>query len=345
MDPPVGNLQKGSIADEHGQIPSQQRTGIQVLPQRQGLETGYDYRRSPRRSWARILPAGASAEQDTDMTTIDFAKVRGILERFRGLDPGEAYYLKDEVHYDPVGPLVPDTRDVLRRAFAQTDRVLDVGCGDGRTLIDGADLFGHGSGIDECGEHMIASAIRARDAKGIRNVEFHVSKAPSLPFADETFDMVYSERGPLGHSDRTLKEALRTLRRGGLVFIETGGDFDTLGVEKKRIEKHGVRLRTLAARRHTLVFRDFYEFLTLQCSTWVYLEKELPSPDDRERFETMRADATDEKRCVSTEHRTIWIAGSKEAEVSSVADCGDAALGRTLHRDGDDVGVHCPGGR
>lgn len=50
--------------------------------------------------------------------TIDYARVRDILERFQELDPYQAYYLKDETGYERLGCPIPDTRDVLRRAFA-----------------------------------------------------------------------------------------------------------------------------------------------------------------------------------------------------------------------------------
>lgn|GEM_PF-5365739 len=92
--------------------------------------------------------------------TIDPAKVRQIIDRSRALDPYQAYYLKDEVRMERTGALVPDTQDVLRRAFAQSENVLDVGCGDGRTLLGNAGLFGQGTGIDESADHMVAQPIR-----------------------------------------------------------------------------------------------------------------------------------------------------------------------------------------
>jgi len=246
--------------------------------------------------------------------TIDYTRVRGIVERFQGLDPYQAYYLKDEAQYERAGCLVPDTCNVLRQAFAGSDRALDVGCGDGRTLLDNADLFGRGTGIDESTDHMVAMAIRARDARGIYNVDFQSAKAINLPFTDSTFDMVFTERGPIGHSDETLEEALRVLQRGGLIFVETSGSFDTLAVEKRRFETHGVRLQTLAARRHTLVFPDFYSFLKRQCSVWVYMGEDLPSPDDEDRFEAMLFESIDTSGCIMLPCETIWVAGSKDAE-------------------------------
>ena len=246
--------------------------------------------------------------------TIDYERVRDIVERFRKLDPYQAYYLKDESGYERVGHLVPDTRDVLRRSFAYSHRVLDVGCGDGRTLLDNADLFRHGTGIDESADTMIAAAIRAKEARGIRNVDFQPAKAVNLPFADAMFHMVYTERGPLGHCDETLVEALRVLRPGGLIFVETPGSFKTLVLEKRRFEAHGVALQTLAVRKYTLVFPDFYALLQYRCSGWVYMGEDLPSPDDKERFESMLSESMGADGQISAPYETVWIAGSKGAE-------------------------------
>ena len=243
---------------------------------------------------------------------IEYDRAWAIVDRFRGLDPYQAYYVKDEVEAAWMGPLVPETRTVLRRAFAQCKNVLDVGCGDGRTLLEHADLFGHGVGIDESADHMIATAMRARDAKGIRNVDFQAAKAVALPFPNEVFDMVFSERGPLGHGDSTAKEALRMLEPGGLIFVETGGDYATLGVEKQRFETLGVRIQTLLARTYTLVFKDFYEYLKLECSTRVYMGHELPRPRDGAGLDRMLAEATDRAGRTVREHRMIWLAGTKE---------------------------------
>lgn len=243
---------------------------------------------------------------------IDCDRVQAVLDRFKGLDPYQSYYINDSIPYESVGPLVPETSAVLRNAFARSERVLDVGCGDGRTLLTNATLFSHGTGVDESEDHMIALAIQKRDAAGIQNVDFQFAKSIPLPFDDHTFDMVFSERGPLGHSDDTLKEALRVLQPQGLIFVETIGDFSTLGVEKARFEKHGVSVQTLCVREYTLVFPDFYAYLTCQCASWKYSGNDLPEADDEEYLIQMLTKATDAHGRITTPYQTIWIGGTKE---------------------------------
>ncbi len=242
--------------------------------------------------------------------TIDHTRIREIIERFQSLDLCAAYYAKDAVRMEYVGEVVPSTGDVLRRAFACADRVLDVGCGDGRRLLANAGRLRQGIGIDESRD-MIAVARRARDARGIQNLDFQVAKAVAMPFADAVFDLVFTERGPLGHCDATLVEALRVLCPGGSIFVETLGDWTTLAQERERFLRHGVAIQALAARRQTLVFGDFYEYLTYRCSVWVYCGECLPSPDDHEFFTQLRAEAADPDGCVSRPYETIWVAGSK----------------------------------
>jgi ubiquinone/menaquinone biosynthesis C-methylase UbiE len=244
---------------------------------------------------------------------IDFDKVASIIRQFQGLGPHEAYYLKDLAQYELTGPLVPDTEEILRPAFSHSNNVLDIGCGRGKTLIDNAHLFAHGVGLDESEDHMIAYAIRARDEKAITNLDFQVGKALNLPFEDNSFDMVFSERGPLGYYDDTLEEALRVLQPEGLIFVETLGGLDALQAEQARFEAHNISLQTLVVSRNSLLFKDFYELLKYQCSGWIYMSEALPSPTDRDFFEDLLAQSTDDRGNICIPYRTIWIAGSLKA--------------------------------
>ena len=129
--------------------------------------------------------------------------------------------------------------------------------------------------------------------------------------SDEWFDMVFAKRGPLGHNDRTLREALRVLRVGGLLFVETPGDFGDLCAERERFERHGVALQILALRTDTLLFDDAYGFTEYLCAERAYLGTPLPSVEDVEQAESRLGAEPDDRGRVAFTRGTIWIGGSK----------------------------------
>jgi len=88
---------------------------------------------------------------------IDYERIAEVIEELRPLDAYQAYYVKDTVQLERIGPLVPPIEDILRSAFRSCRRVLDVGAGDGHTLLDNAELFEWGVGVDDS-EHMLGTA-------------------------------------------------------------------------------------------------------------------------------------------------------------------------------------------
>ena len=246
-----------------------------------------------------------------DSRAMDYRRLDEIIDRLLALDDCEAYYMKHDARYERAVYLAPRIEPVLAAGFAVSPRVLDIGCGRGRTLLDHAHLFRYGAGLDESAAHMIVPAIRDRDARGITNVEFFIGKAGQLLFDDGAFDMVFSERGPMGHNDVTLKEAMRVLRSGGLIFVETGGAFATLGVEKERFERHGVEVQTLACRTETFVFPDYYELFKYQLAGWGWRREDFAGPDRRERVDRAVQTSTGADGVIVSTRRTVWIAGSK----------------------------------
>jgi SAM-dependent methyltransferase len=108
-------------------------------------------------------------------------------------------------------------RRVLRAAIERLPlgphaRLLDAGCGSGRTLDELA-RYGRVSGVDLSPQAVAAARVRGHDDVQIARVE-------DLPFADATFDVVTCldviEHTP---DDRaTLAELLRVARPGGLLL-------------------------------------------------------------------------------------------------------------------------------
>jgi SAM-dependent methyltransferase len=266
-------------------------------------------------------------------------------QRVRELLAGSyCYYSKDSCIYETIGPLTPNSdqllADTFADTFADTMTVLDVGCGDGRTLRRHASAFARGVGIDE-DQDEIDAAKDAASAAGIRNLTFmrrfirfkaqDGASDNALPFDASTFDLVLCERGPLAYCDNPLSEAMRVLKQGGLIFVETLGERNLMEVraafepgfrmpgtylcnldsERLRFERHGVRIRTLASKVITFRFPDLYEWLRYQCSVWAYQGRPLPSPDDLRPFEQLVSLTGDDAGRISITYHPIWLAGSK----------------------------------
>jgi len=103
---------------------------------------------------------------------------------------------------------------------------LDAGCGGGRNAIAMARLGAATVRGVDLGEAGVADA-RRRSA-GLRNVEFSQGSIEALPFADNSFDIVWCA-GVLMHTgdaDEAVAELARVLRPGGLFYAlvyATGG--------------------------------------------------------------------------------------------------------------------------
>lgn len=65
--------------------------------------------------------------------SVDYERIAEIVEELRPLDAYQAYYVKDTVQLERIGPLVPPIEVIIRNAFGSSSHVLDVGSGDGRT--------------------------------------------------------------------------------------------------------------------------------------------------------------------------------------------------------------------
>jgi arsenite methyltransferase len=125
------------------------------------------------------------------------------------------------------GELHPGGRALTRRAFelvglGATDRVLDVGSGDGTTVLLAAGEHGcRGVGV-EYGDGAVLEARARAEEQGLADrVEFVSADAGSLPFADAEFDVVISECSlcVFTDKDRAVEEMRRVLAPGGRVAL------------------------------------------------------------------------------------------------------------------------------
>ncbi len=103
------------------------------------------------------------------------------------------------------------------------ERVLDVGSGAGTDSLVAAQMVGASgrvTGIDMTPE-MLERARRSAEAMGAANVEFVEGEAESLPFADESFDVVISNGviDLIPDKDAVFAELFRVLAPGGRIQI------------------------------------------------------------------------------------------------------------------------------
>lgn len=106
----------------------------------------------------------------------------------------------------------------------QADRILDVGCGIGGSSLYLTEQFGAAvTGITLSPVQANRATERAKAAQLDDRVQFQVADALALPFADQTFDLVWSlESGEhMPDKQKFLQECYRVLKPGGSLVMAT----------------------------------------------------------------------------------------------------------------------------
>lgn len=116
------------------------------------------------------------------------------------LEAEHSYYGSPAPEFRDEGWPNPGARELIGSLLRQDVCVLDVGCGSGATLLEHAALFASGVGIDRDTAHL-ALAEAARAERGADNVSFVHLDVADLPRRgwEGRFDLVFSERGPVGY--------------------------------------------------------------------------------------------------------------------------------------------------
>ncbi len=105
-------------------------------------------------------------------------------------------------------------------AVSATARVLDVACGPGIVACTLAADAAHVTGIDLTPAMLDQARARQREA-GLANLDWQLGDATSLPFADESFDVVVTRYSfhHIRDPARALAEMLRVCRKGGRLLV------------------------------------------------------------------------------------------------------------------------------
>jgi SAM-dependent methyltransferase len=250
--------------------------------------------------------------------TIDWNRIAQLQTEYSQLDTLDAYYRRRSIRYRTSNVLRLSNLDIITATAGRGDSVLDIGCGDGQTLASLSPRIANGTGYDQS-EFAIACAKRNAAERGITNLEFIIGKAVDLPFEDGRFDFVFSERGPIGHSDLTMEPALRVLRPGGYIFYETlpvmgpGSTLLTsLENERNRLERFGIEIKVLAVNVRTEIYGDFYQWAEMQCAIGRYLGEQAPFDSLLpERAEAVAARSDRSDGSLPMPYHSIWAGGMK----------------------------------
>ncbi len=255
---------------------------------------------------------------------IDEARLRHILKSEL------SYYgtRNATIHKDGRLNLFPS--DFLATQITPGMRVLDLGCGNGQMLLDNCARFKAGVGVDNDPSH-IHLARDAQQKMAADNVEFLV-----LTFPDETeqlglesFDIVFSNLGPLGNSPVTIQAGLDLLKPDGLMLCAEIGELHQPEVaeifgnpphgnqgirvgERLRtwMVECGLEIRLTADMIAKWIYPDIYEWFYYQCSLWTWLGVPLPAADDL-RLDLFAKRNTNARGEIETTHHVAWVAGVK----------------------------------
>jgi ubiquinone/menaquinone biosynthesis C-methylase UbiE len=126
---------------------------------------------------------------------------------------------------------VPLTRVLIERAgIRPAETVLDIAGGAGEPSLTIADVVGpEGSVTCTDGVAAMVEAARAEaQRRGLANMQFQQCAADSLPFPDNSFDVVVSRLGVMFFPDplAAMREVLRVLRPSGRVAFAVWGKSD-----------------------------------------------------------------------------------------------------------------------
>lgn len=116
----------------------------------------------------------------------------------------------------------PLTQALVEQAgIHERQTVLDVAGGPGEPSLTIAEIVGPGGSVTctDAVSEMVETARTEANRRGIRNIQFQQCTADSLPFPDDSFDVVVSRLGAMFFLDShaAMREILRVAKPGGVL--------------------------------------------------------------------------------------------------------------------------------
>lgn len=115
-------------------------------------------------------------------------------------------------------------KDYLRKSIKQGEKVLDIGCGEGRNILSIIDITDNVVGIDIDQKAVEDTKINLKDYP---RVDILLGNATSLPFDDENFDTVIFSMTLVNldsEKEKALSEMKRVVKRDGKIILSVYSD-------------------------------------------------------------------------------------------------------------------------
>lgn len=118
------------------------------------------------------------------------------------------------------------------KALIKRSLCLDLGCGMGSALFALSDIFRRGVGLDISLIDLLLTKKRFEE-RGIHNVDLVCASVESLPFRDNTFDLINATDviEHIAGQEKFLMEANRVLASGGYFYFNSPNRFNIFGPE------------------------------------------------------------------------------------------------------------------
>jgi len=182
------------------------------------------------------------------MSAVDPAKLEKYRERLREEWTEEATVSAWRKWQAPLAAFTRGATDAILEAAQLRPgmHVLDLASGVGDPALSIAEAVGPSGRVvaTDLGPGMISLAEELAHARGLNNIEFRVANVESLPFPDESFDVVSCRFGVMFFPDqwKAFTECRRVLKRGGRVAFVVWGKREqpflgaTVGILSKYVE-------------------------------------------------------------------------------------------------------------